>query len=130
MLLVLTYLALSFRVVLPVTSLISNKLVFSAVPTLIHLLHMVLVLRESSLVIVHDNLLFRAPILVCRRLLAMRCALRRVDGASGTYVISGGAERLIVDLAIVAITFLLLGLHCILLRLIHLQVVHFYTLRR
>ena len=111
LLLVLAYLALSLGVILPITSLVANELVFSAVTTLIHLIHLVLILLQRSLIVVKNNLLLWTPILIIWRLLTIGRDLSWIDSAARTHIVSSGTKGLIVYLAIVAIALLLLGLH-------------------
>jgi hypothetical protein len=96
---------------------------------LIHLIHLVLILLESSLVVIEHNLLLWTPVLVVGRLLTVSSYLSRINSAARTHVVSGCAEGLIIKLTIVAIALLLLGLHLqildvllVLLRLVHLHV--------
>ena len=98
--------------VLPITSttLIGLKLVLATVPTLINLLHLVLVLLQGSLVVIKNDVLFWTAVLVVRRLLAVSGVLGWV-AAPWSYIITSCPEALIIELAIVTIPFLLLRLH-------------------
>ena len=101
------------------------ELVVAAIP---RLLNLVLVLLQGSLIVVKDNLLLRTPVLVVRRLLTRRGLqlLSRVLVAA-----TGGTETLLVELAILTVSFLLLRLHLqvlnlllILVGLVHQLIIH------
>jgi hypothetical protein len=138
LLLVLADLAGPFRIRLPLVASLADFVV-SAVAALIHLLHLVLVLLESSLIIINYNLLFGTSVTVGRRRML---ALRRLKlGRSA----ASGPETLLIQLAIIVasvvltVPLLLLGLHLqvlhvllvvLVLRLAHELVVDFDALRR
>ena len=138
LLLVLADLARPFRIPLPLVASLADFVV-SAVAALIHLLHLVLVLLEGSLIIINYNLLFGTSVTVGRRRML---ALRRLKlGRSA----ASGPETLLIQLPIVVasvvltVPLLLLGLHLqvlhvllvvLVLRLAHELVVDFDALRR
>jgi hypothetical protein len=138
LLLVLADLAGPFRIRLPLVASLADFVV-SAVAALIHLLHLVLVLLESSLIIINYNLLFGTSVTVGRRRML---ALRRLKLGRGA---ASGPETLLIQLPIVVasvvltVPLLLLGLHLqvlhvllvvLVLRLAHELVVDFDALRR
>lgn len=108
LLLILTYLALSLRVILSISALVVCKLILAAFPTLIHLLHLVLILLQSCLIVVKNYLLLGASILVIGRLLTVGSTVGRINLTTRSYIITRGSKALVVELAIVTIPLLLL----------------------
>jgi hypothetical protein len=134
LLLVLANLRCALRVVLSVASPFrSVELVVAAIPRLINLLHLVLILLQGGLVIVEDDVFLGAAVLVVGRLLTRRgVQLLSISAACGP-------KTLLIKLAILTVSFLLLGLHLqifdvlfirVLVRLIHKLIVHFDALGR
>lgn len=94
--------------ILSISTLVVCKLILAAFPTLIHLLHLVLILLQSCLIVVKNYLLLGASILVIGRLLTVGSTVGRINLTTRSYIITRGSKALVVELAIVTIPLLLL----------------------